>query len=163
MMANSFKTLDGREYHIRITMGVVRRTEKILGERLTVIFVKPELREKYLHNDLMFMDVLCAILSRQIEKAGITREDFEEELPPDTFRIAYDLVLEGLAYFFEEPLRGLILKNLKKARELTDELKDQLSAAADEESQKLDKMTLESLVNSLTPTSSPSSSPVNAA
>jgi hypothetical protein len=155
-MEKQFTTTDGRVYTIEISMGVVRRTEAMLGKRLTAIFVTPELREKYLNDDLGFSDVLYAIIKPQADANGLSKEQFEDTLTGDTFRAAYAMVLENLAYFFEEPLRGLILNHLAKAREMTARIKAELQNVVDDANQKFDQIA-NSLPTIPTPTKSDSS------
>jgi hypothetical protein len=159
----SFKARDGREYDLTVTMGCVRRVEREIGHRLSSIFVRDELRAQWVGDDLSFGQLLWAVVKTQAEAAGVSQEQFDDSLDGPTTRVAHREFLRSCSLFFEEPLRGqieLMLAGLDRFNELARTESQTVVAAARE---KLEAMTLESLLTTSTPTNSDSSSQANAA
>lgn len=159
----SFRALDGREYDLTVTMGCVKRVERDCGHRLTEIFIRDDLRTKWIGDDLAFGQLLWTLVKPQAEAAGVSQEQFDDSLDGPTTRIAHREFLRSCSLFFEEPLRGqieLMMAGVDRFNALARTESQAVVAAARE---KLETMTLETLLTTSTPTSSGSSLPASAA
>jgi hypothetical protein len=158
----TFKATDGREYSTAISMGVIRRTEQQCGERITTLFLKPELRERWFGIDTEFVTLLYHVLKPQIDAAGLTQEQFEETLSGDATADAHRALLEDLRDFSREPLKGLLTRCIQDSKKLEAEILLEAQRVVDSESARMDQVDLKSLAKELIPTSSDSSTPASA-
>lgn len=157
----TFKAMDGHEYRIAITTGAVRRVaDEYEGVRLTSVYLDPDQRAKFFGDDLEFAGLLYHVVRPQVEARGMTREQFEETFDAEAIRGAGAALLEEMAFFFEEPMRGLILNHVAEVRRIGLRLLTDVADAAKSEMAKALAMAENFLP---TPTTSASSTPANAA
>jgi hypothetical protein len=133
-----FRTMDGHEYQVAITTGAVRRVaDEYEGVRLTSAYLDPDLRAKFFGDDLEFAGLLYHILRPQVEARGLSRAQFEETIDADAIRAAGAAVLEEMAFFFEDPMRSLILRHVAEVRRLGLQLLTNVADAAKSELEKV--------------------------
>jgi hypothetical protein len=157
----TFKTMDGHEYQVAITTGTVRRVaDEYEGIRLTSVYLDPELRARFFGDDLEFAGLLYHVVRPQVDARGMTRAQFEDTFDADAIRGGAAALLEEMAFFFEDPMRGLILQHVAEVRRLGSQL---LNSVADAARNELEKAVAEAMSQQQTPMTSASSTPANAA
>jgi hypothetical protein len=153
-MAREFRDDQGRPWTVALTCEAAKRVKGLVTvvneEGATVPFDLVDtatinqtitvLRSQY----LTIGETLCAILSRQIEDRGLTREQFLEGLRGDALDDAAKAVEEELINFFPKRLRRMIGLIASKM----DEVSTTMMAKAEAQ---LEAVTVESLLASGAP------------
>lgn len=121
----------GRRWSLRITVGVIRRVRDALGIDLANILSDPEILTQLGRDVVLLVDTLAVVCRPQMDEQGITEEQFAEGLLGDALEQATDALLRGIAEFFPEKKRGVVLRLLDKTAEMGAASLDQAMASID--------------------------------
>lgn len=113
---STFRTRDGTEFVVEVTMLTVKRVRQLLGVNVLDILGTGDELGGYVTDDVRLMDVLCAVVRPQLERMGWTDEQFVHGFDQAVLVRAVDCLLDEVASFFQEPRKGLVKKALAKAR-----------------------------------------------
>lgn len=109
----TFQDAAGRVWHLRVTVGTLRRVRSLLGLDLLDGDLVPRLSA----DPSALVDVLYCVLKPQADEAGISDEAFAEQLAGDAIDHATEALLAALVDFLPESRRRLLVKARDKFRE----------------------------------------------
>ena len=107
----SFRTTTGRVLETTITVDVVKRVKALTGINLLIVPDKPEMLKDLSADPITFIDLIYAVVKRQLDDAGVTDEQFGEMLDGTAIEDATSAFLEGLVDFFPGA-RGAMLRRV---------------------------------------------------
>jgi len=155
--AATFKLRSGEQFVIEISMATVKRVRQLLGVNVLDILGTSDELGGYITDDVKTVDVLCAICRPQLERRGMSDEDFGRGFDQEALVNATNTLMDEVADFFQEPRKGLVKQAIAKARAIAAEMERRQVAAAEAALSKLDFSTLLE-----TPTTPGSASPASA-
>ncbi len=141
----TFRTNDGAEWSVDVTVLTIARCQKETGLRLTDLFSTEAKISEFFADDVQFCLVLAAVVRPQLEAAGKTTDDFLSVMGGEAIEGAVRALLRGIALFFQEPRRSMILRVLEKFEQA--EKKVQSESLADAQKQ-LEEIDFETLIRS---------------
>jgi len=155
----TFKTKDGAEWTVDVTVGTVKRCLDETGLKLTDLFATDRQVQGFFSDDVQFCLVLAAVIRPQLEAAGKTTEDFLSVIDGTCIEQAVEALIGEVADFFQEPRKGLLKRMLAKYQAAHAKVRAEDLAKVET---KLEAIDFETLIRQ-THTSSASSSQDNAA
>ncbi|NBW16184.1 MAG: hypothetical protein EBR82_50195 [Caulobacteraceae bacterium] len=138
----TFKLRSGAEFVIEISMATVKRVRQLLGVNVLDILGTSDELGGYITDDVRTVDVLCAICRPQMERLGMSDEDFGRGFDQEALVNATNTLMDEVADFFREPRKGLVKQAIAKARTLSAEMERRQVAAAERALSALDLETL---------------------
>jgi len=135
---HTFKDIEGREWQLIANVTTLRRVKDTLDVDLTE-FGSPDaagqrLVETLTSDPYILADVLCCLCLPQMEKAGVTQEQFGEALAGDAIDNATGALLDEIVSFFPKSRDRLRAARVLKAMEnLQEKAQDLLDAKASDE------------------------------
>jgi hypothetical protein len=154
----TFKLRGGEQFVIEISMATVKRVRQLLGVNVLDILGTGDDLGGYITDDVKTVDVLCAICRPQLEARGMSDEDFGRGFDQEALVNATNVLMDGVADFFQQPRKGLVKQAIAKARAIAAEMERRQVAAAESALSRLDFSTLLE-----TPTTPGSGSPASSA
>ena len=140
----SFKDSKGIIWTIEVNVGAIKRVRALCGiDLLNVITVgedgKPntELLDRLSDDPVLLVDTLYAVCQPEIEKRGLTDEEFGMSFDGDALVAAAHALLDGVVDFFPEAKRRMFRKVLTVSRRFEDATNRYLAETLD--SGKLDE------------------------
>lgn len=140
----SFKDSKGNIWTVEINVGAIKRVRAICGINiLDVITVtddgKPntELLDRLSEDPVLLVDTLYAVCMPEVEKRGMTDEEFGMSFDGDSLVAASHALLDGIVDFFPEAKRRMFRKVLTASRRFEDATNRYLAETLD--SGKLDE------------------------
>ena len=135
-----FKDSMGREWALDITVSALKRIRTIagidLGDLQELLSGKP--LDRLAADVVLLGDALYAALFPEIQRRGLSREDFESGLVGDALNASSIALLESLADFFPKGpgalLRAILAKAMEKMEESDRNLGQALESLASGES-----------------------------
>jgi hypothetical protein len=109
----SFETLDGRTYTVSVTYGSIKRVQDETGVMLSDLFASAGSITALFGNDTKFLTVLASLVRPQMPG---TEAEWLDTLNGAVVERAADAVLEGVADFFPEPRKGLLMAVLERTQ-----------------------------------------------
>jgi len=107
----------GRSWALSVNVGTIRRVRELTGKNLLDI-AGGSLAEELSTDPVLLADVLCALHRPELEKMGVSEDDFGESLAGDAIAEATDALMEDLVNFFPDQRRrrllGMALERAKK-------------------------------------------------
>lgn len=155
----TFRTTDGCEWRISVTVGTIKRVMDHTGLKLTDLFSTADKIQAFFADEVRICEVLFAAVKPQADDAGKAVDDFLSVIDGTVLESAVEALLEETVDFFHEPRKGLLKKVLEKYREATNRLRTDGALAAE---RKLEELDFDRLFHQ-TLTSSALSSPAPAA
>lgn len=155
----TFRTTDGCEWKVSVTVGTIKRVMEHTGLKLTDLFSTADKIQAFFADEVRICEVLFAAIKPQADAAGKSVDDFLSVIDGTVIESAVESLLEETVDFFHEPRKGLLKKVLAKYREATSRLRTDGALAAEK---KLEQMDFERLFHQ-TLTNSALSSPAPAA
>lgn len=110
----TFKTKDGSEWAVQVTVGTVKRVLDETGLKLTDLFATGKQIDQFFSDDVQFCLVLAAVIRPQLEAAKKTTDDFLETIDGTCVEQAVEALIGEVADFFQEPRKGLLKKAMAK-------------------------------------------------
>jgi hypothetical protein len=156
--AATFKLRSGEQFVIEISMATVKRVRQLLGVNVLDILGTGDDLGGYITDDVKIVDVLCAVCRPQLERLGMSDEDFGRGFDQEALVNATNTLMDEVKDFFLEPRKGLLARAIAKARAIAAEMDRRQVAAAELALSKLDFETLLAA-----PTKPGSGSPASAA
>lgn len=154
-----FRTNDGTEWEVVVTVATIKRVMDHTGLKLTDLFSTSEKIQQFFADEVRFCEVLYAAVKPQADSAGKTIDDFLSAIDGSVIEAAVEALLAEVVDFFHEPRKGLLKKVLNKYQEATGRLRTEGVLVLEK---KLDALEFDNLLLQ-TLTSSVSSSPAPAA
>lgn len=119
-----FKTLDGKDWIIKINIAAVRRVRDLVNVDLTAMLdngMRP--LGELLGDPVKFIDVLFVLVMDQAREYGISDVQFGEQMAGDVIEeAAQKFVQEVLDFFPNSKMRVAGKEVIAKSRELMDEI-----------------------------------------
>lgn len=155
----TFKTLDGTDWKVVVTVGTVKRVLDDTGLKLTDMFTSQKATEQFLSDDIKFCELLWSVVRPQAAEAGVTIDQFFSTIDGTVVENAAEALVSEIVDFFQEPRRSVLRKIWARYQEAKQRCKTEDALAAEKAMEKVD---FDQLVRQ-THTSSASSSPASAA
>lgn len=155
----SFKTKDGTEWAVDVTVGTVKRCLDETGLKLTDLFATDKRVDSFFSDDVQFCLVLAAVVRPQLEERKKTTDEFLSVIDGTCIEQAVEALIGEVADFFQEPRKGLLKKMLAKYQAAHVKVRDEGLAEIEK---KMETIDFETLIRQ-THTNSASNSPGNAA
>ena len=144
----SLRDKNGREWQVSVDVNAVKRVRSLCGVNIA------DLNDiaKIDADDCLLVDVLYAILKPEADKASLTDEQFGEALGSgDALMRAAEALMEGISDFFRSPQQRNLLKAMMEKAKAA---RPMIEKAAME---KIEKMTPEAIVQSISSSSATNS------
>lgn len=155
----TFKTLDGTEWKVAVTVGTIKRVMDDTGLKLTDMFTSQKATEQFLSDDIKFCEMIWSVVRPQASENGITIDQFLSTIDGEVVEAAAEAIVGETVDFFQEPRRSVLRKIWARYLEAKQRCKIVDALAAEKEMEKVD---FDQLVR-LTHTNTASSSPASAA
>ncbi len=144
----SFHDATGRRWDVAVNVTTINRVQASLGIDLISLVedgCKP--LSKLVQDPRQLVGVLYCLCKKQIEKAGISDEDFGEGFQGDPIGAATDCLVEEIIDFFHDPkVRESLKKLISKSKQINEMV---MSQATTEANEALDKADLPAMAQSL--------------
>lgn len=137
----TFKDSDNREWTLTVNVGTAKAVKALAGVNLFALHTTEA--ERVFGDPCLLVNVLYVLVRDQCAARHMTDEDFGRGMVGDSIESAANALLSEVAFFFPSARRELLLKQMSKAQEMT----DQIMARA---SERLDTLDLKTLLGSST-------------
>src|SRR6185436_3131861 len=131
----SFKDLAGREWLITVNVFTLKHLKDALGvDLMRLADGEPPLAVRLATEPVLVCEILYAILKPQMDAAGLTEEQFCQQMGGDQTARAYETFCEGLNDFFQSLGRkelAQVIRQGNRAVKATTEAVDQRIQAFD--------------------------------
>lgn len=112
----SFNDENGRTWHLRINVPVMRRVQETTGEDLGKLLGGTwDGIIELVTNPIRFASVLFGLCKVEAEDRGLSRDGFEELIFGDTLQEAQLAFLDAVTYFFPKRQGEILRARLKEA------------------------------------------------
>jgi hypothetical protein len=138
----SFKTKDGVEWTVEVTVGTVKRCLAETGLKLTDLFAADKRVGAFFADDVQFCLVLAAVIRPQLEERGKTTDDFLSVIDGTCVEQAVEALIGEVADFFPEPRKGQLKKMLAKYQAAHEKVRGEDLAEAERVMETIDFETL---------------------
>lgn len=123
-MATTFKDCEGREWHVKVTIGAVDRILEMcrvtIGEESFPLDLYDEDHfAELLKNQRVACAALCATILPQLQAANVTSEQFRDALDGDAVANGLEAFWESVVNFSQPELRATRRKILEKIKQAT--------------------------------------------
>ena len=112
----TFRDALGQEWMIEVNVAALKRVRDTAGVDLTKL-IDPESPVIHQLDDVFVLfDCLCAILQPQLDKHGLSAEEFGAKLDEDSTEKAATALFEAIIDFFREDRRMLLKRAFSKVK-----------------------------------------------
>lgn len=156
----TFRDSQGREWTVDVNVAALKRVKDTAGVDLTKLIDPASDVIRRLTDDVFLLfECLCALLQPQLDKQGLSVEEFGSVLDEDATEKAATALFEAIIDFFREDRRMLLKRAFSKVKTAVETSEaDAINRAMKEiESEAFDRAITEALAGSRTQTSGNSS------
>lgn len=125
----TFKTTDGAEWVLAVSVGTIKRVREETGINLLALVSSPAAVADVFHDDVRLAEVLAAVVKPQLDQAGRSLDAFFSCIDGTVVEQGAEALLREIANFFQEPRRTVLLKAMDKAQ-AANKAKSEAGAAA---------------------------------
>jgi hypothetical protein len=113
----TFRDVQEREWTVEVNVAALKRVKDSTDVDLTRL-VDPEadVISKLSEDVFLLFDVICALLKPQLEKHGLSAEEFGAGLDEESTEKAATALFEGIIDFFREDKRTLLKRAFSKVK-----------------------------------------------
>lgn len=113
----TFRDAQGREWTVEVNVTALKRVKDATGVDLTkVIDPESDVISRLSEDVFLLFDVVCALLKPQLEKHGLSAEEFGAGLDEDATEKAATALFEGIIDFFRDEKRMLLKRAFSKVK-----------------------------------------------
>lgn len=117
----TFRDAGGREWTVEVNVAALKRVKDATGVDLTrVVDPDSDVIGRLSEDVFLLFDCVCALLKPQLEKQGLSAEDFGAGLDEDATEKAATALFEGIIDFFREEKRMLLKRAFSKVKAAAD-------------------------------------------
>lgn len=113
----TFRTIDGTEWKVVVTVGTIKRVLDETGLKLTDLFATEAKIGEFFSDDIKFCEVLWSVVRPQADELGRTTDQFFGNIDGTVIEQAVEALLAEVVDFFQEPRRTLLRKVLTRYQE----------------------------------------------
>ena len=157
----TFRDAQGREWTIEVNVTALKRVKDATGVDLTkVIDPGADVISRLADDVFLLFDVVCALLKPQLERHGLSAEEFGAGLDEDATEKAATALFEGIIDFFREEKRTLLKRAFSKVKAAAEKTQNEAinRAMKEVESEAFDQA-IHAAMSGSSSTSLPESSP----